>query len=196
MYFCALFLNKIIQFFNPLKHKKMKKTFLVLAAAAMIVLGFTSCGGNKTYAELLTAQTKGWVLSAATSDPAYVFESATTPPSSDIYNDYLEDYEQDDILKFQENGILLIEPGDKIVADYGYQSTVSATWNLSSDETKLNLQLPFFYDDSYMMYDQDMESCSINSLTKKELVISYAFNDNVSPTKGEYVFTMTYVPAK
>ncbi|MBO4503269.1 MAG: hypothetical protein J5730_00450 [Bacteroidales bacterium] len=174
----------------------MKKTFLVLAAAAMIVLGFTSCGGNKTYAELLTAQTKGWVLSAATSDPAYVFESATTPPSSDIYNDYLEDYEQDDILKFQENGILLIEPGDKIVADYGYQSTVSATWNLSSDETKLNLQLPFFYDDSYMMYDQDMESCSINSLTKKELVISYAFNDNVSPTKGEYVFTMTYVPAK
>lgn len=174
----------------------MKKTFLVLAAAAMIVLGFTSCGGNKTYAELLTAQTKGWVLSAATSDPAYVFVSATTPPSSDIYNDYLEDYEQDDILIFKEDGVLLIDPGTKIVEGYGYQSTATASWSLSSDETKLNLQLPFFYNYEGTSYDTDMESCTINSLTKKELVISYAFNDNVSPTKGEYVFTMTYVPAK
>ncbi|MCR4856789.1 MAG: hypothetical protein K5890_01130 [Bacteroidales bacterium] len=174
----------------------MKKTLLVLAAAAMIVLGFTSCGGDKTYTELLTGQTKGWVLSAATSDPAYVFSSPTTPPSTDVYNDYLEEYEQDDIITFQENGIMTIDPGAKVVEGYGYQSATVAAWNLSSDNSTLNMQLPFFYDESGMMWDQEMESCKIVSLTSKELVIAYSFNDNESPAKGEYTFTLTYVPAK
>lgn len=172
----------------------MKKTFLVLAAAAMIVLGFTSCGGDKTYTELLTQQTKGWVLSAATSEPGYLLESGLR--TANLMEGYLYDFEMDDIITFQENGIMTIDPGKLTAEDYGYQSTAVANWNLSADNTMLNMQLPFFYNESYMMYDQEVESCKILSLTSKELVIEFTFNDDENPAKDTYTFTLTYVPAK
>jgi len=172
----------------------MKKTFLVLAAAAMIVLGFTSCGGDKTYTELLTGQTKGWVLSAATSEPGYLLNSGRT--TANLMDGYLYEEEMDDIITFKENGIMTIDPATKTAPDYGYQSTVIANWNLSADQSKLNMQLPFFYDNSNMMYDAEVETCTISSLTNKELVITYTFNDDEAPAKGTYTFTLTYVPAK
>jgi hypothetical protein len=172
----------------------MKKTLLVLAAAAMIVLGFTSCGGEKTYTELLTGQTKGWVLSAATSEPGYLLNSGRT--TADLMDGYLYEEEMDDIITFQENGIMTIDPGTKTTPDYGYQTTVIANWNLSADNSTLNMQIPFFYDETNMMYDQEAESCKIVSLTSKELVVAYTFNDDEAPAKGTYTFTLTYVPAK
>lgn len=172
----------------------MKKTFLVLAAAAMIVLGFTSCGGDKTYTELLTQQTKGWVLSAATSEPGYELTSGRT--TANLMDGYLYEEEMDDIITFQENGIMTIDPGKLVTEGYGYQSTAVANWNLSADNTMLNMQIPFFYNESNMMYDQEVESCKILNLTSKELVIEYTFNDDEPATKGTYTFTLTYVPAK
>jgi len=172
----------------------MKKTFLVLAAAAMIILGFTSCGSDKTYSELLMEQTKGWVLSAATSDPAY--ELSTGRSTANLLDGYLYDEEADDIITFKENGIMTIDPGSNVGDGYGYQSTVIASWNISADQSTLNMQIPFFYDETSMMYDAEIEGCSIVSLTSKELVIAYTFNDDESPAKGTYTFTLTYVPAK
>ena len=172
----------------------MKKTFLVLAAAAMIILGFTSCGGDKTYTEILTEQTKGWVLSAATSDPAYELSIGRT--TANLLDGYLYEEEIDDIITFKENGIMTIDPGTKTNPDYGYQGTVIANWNLSADQSTLNMQIPFFYDGTNMMYDAEVESCKISSLTNKELVITYTFNDDEAPAKGTYTFTLTYVPAK
>ena len=165
-----------------------------MAVAALIIIGFTSCGGDKTYTEILTNQTKGWVLSAATSDPAY--ELSTGRTTANLLDGYLYEEEIDDIITFKENGIMTIDPGTNIGEAYGYQSTVIAKWNLSADQTKLNMQIPFFYDDSYMMYDAEVETCTISSLTNKELVITYTFNDDESPAKGTYTFTLTYVPAK
>ena len=42
----------------------MKKVFSVLAVAAMLLVSFSACTGDETYADLLT-QKKGWVLSTA-----------------------------------------------------------------------------------------------------------------------------------
>ena len=100
--------------------------------------------------EILTEQTKGWVLSAATSDPAYELSVGRT--TANLLDGYLFEEEIDDIITFKENGIMTIDPGTKTAEDYGYQSTVIANWNLSADQSKLNMQIPFFYDESNMMY--------------------------------------------
>lgn len=172
----------------------MKRTFFALVAAAVLVISISSCGDTKTYTQILTEQTKGWVLSAATSNPAYVMSSGA--PVENLMEGYLQKYELDDIITFKEGNIMTIDPGAEIMEGFGYQAVVPATWNLSADQKTLNMQIPFFYDDTYMSYDQEAESCTILSLTTKELVLSYKFNDNESPAKGEYEFTLTYVPAK
>lgn len=172
----------------------MKRTFFALFAAAVLVFSFASCGDQKSYTEILTEQTKGWVLSVATSDPAYVMYSGAHV--TNLMEGYLDKCELDDIITFKEGNIMTIDPGTEIQEGFGYQAVVSANWNLSADQTTLNMQIPFFYNDDYTMYDQAMESCSIIALSSKELVLSYSFNDNESPAKGEYTFTLTYVPAK
>lgn len=172
----------------------MKKTFFALFAAAVLVLGFSSCGEQKSYTQILTEQTKGWVLSAATSNPAYLMTAGNSVEN--LMEGYLAKCELDDIITFKEGNIMTIDPSTNIEVGFGYQAVVPATWNLSTDQKTLNMQIPFFYDDTYMNYDQEIESCTILSLTSKELVLSYKFNDDESPLKGEYEFTLTYVPAK
>ncbi|MCQ2277538.1 MAG: hypothetical protein MJZ87_11455 [Bacteroidales bacterium] len=172
----------------------MKKTLLVLAVAAMFVFSFSSCGDTQTTAEILTNNTKGWVLSSATSSPAYVLSSGRA--IENLLDGYFYDCEKDDIIIFQDGGIQVINPGANVDPEWGYQIQTLGTWSLSADNTVLNMQLPFFYGPSNMTYDQEQESCRIVSVSSKELVLEYAFNDNESPAKGEYTFTLTYVPAK
>ena len=76
----------------------MKKVFSVLAVAAMLLVSFSACTGNETYADLLT-QKKGWVLSTATSNPPYEMQDHSLV--SDLMTEgYLLDYENEYIITF------------------------------------------------------------------------------------------------
>lgn len=172
----------------------MKKSLLVLAVAALFVFSFSSCGDPSTTAEILTNNTKGWVLSSATSAPAYELSSGRAVEN--LLDGYFYDCEKDDIIIFQDGGVEVINPGANIDPEWGYQIQTLGTWSLNADNTVLSMQLPFFYAPSHFTYDLEQEDCRIVSINSKELVLEYKFNDNENPSKGEYTFTLTYVPAK
>ena len=68
----------------------MKKVLSVLAVAALFLVGITSCTQEKTATEMLT-QKNGWVLSSATSAPAYQMLDGSF--AADLINDgYLYDF--------------------------------------------------------------------------------------------------------
>jgi len=173
----------------------MKKLFSVLAIAAMVVFTFSSCDTTteKTMADYL-CQSKGWVLSTATSSPAYALSDGTY--ITDLMTEgYLYDYELDDIITFNTNGTMSINPGTNIDAEYGYQQEVGSTWNFNSDTTVLNFQIPFFYDETGYTFDAELENAKILYITDTEMKLAYTFNDDLG-AKGEYTFYLTYVPAK
>lgn len=166
---------------------------MLLLAVSAVCFSLSSCSKEESKTDLLTKPSKGWVLSGATSSPAYELSNGSF--ATDLMEDgYLKEYEKDDIIKFSEDGGQTISPG-KLVDPYdGYQKVVAATWSFSDDETILNMQIPFFYNDEGTSYDSDIESCEILSLTNDELRIKYTFSDD--PVKGKYSFTLTYVHAK
>ena len=174
----------------------MKKVFCVLAVAALFVVSFSSCGGNtKTATELLT-QKNGWVLSSATSEPAYHMLDGTV--AQDLINDkYLYDFEAAYIIVFNENGNEIVKPG-KVVAgeevpdDECYRAETSlGNWTFDNAENPsiISLQIPFFYDEA-------MEVCKLVSLTENEMRIQCTINDNADPAKQICTFMLNYVPAK
>ena len=187
--------NSKINLLTPKKFKKMKKVLSVLAIAALFVVSFSSCGGGKTAAELLT-QKKGWVLSSATSDPAYQLSDGSQ--AQDLISDkYLEDFEVAYVIFFNENGNEIVKPG-KVVApenfdpEWCYRAETSlGNWSFDNAENPslINMQIPFFYDDA-------QEICYLKSLTENELRIQCVMNDEDNPAKQQCTFTLTYVPAK
>jgi len=170
----------------------MKKLTLVFTVVLAMGVLFTSCKKDKTNTELLTI-TKGWVLSAATSSPAYLL-SDDSYATNLMTDGYLEECELDEVIKFSEKGAQTIVPKD-VCTDFGYQAETSALWSFNEDETLLKMQIPFFYNDDETSYDEEIEECTILSLTEDELRIKFTFNDDKTPTKGTYTFTLTYVPA-
>ena len=172
----------------------MKKV-LVFALIAVFALSLSSCGKKKekTNTEKLCIE-KGWVLSSATAAPYYV--NSDGDQIHDIYNDYLEDFEKDDIIVFNTNYSQIIKPGSKLPTEedsFGYTAEVAATWEFASDETELKFQIPFFYDESGRKYDADIETAKI-TLSETALTIIYTYN--VVDTKEACTFTLNYVPAK
>lgn len=168
----------------------MKKV-LVFALVAVFALSLSSCGKKqeKTKTEKLSIE-KGWVLSAATSSPAYLMGDGSYATNL-ITDGFLFDYEVDDIIKFQANGNQIIN-GGKLVPESGdYQATDKGvgTWQFNSDESKLTFQIPFFY-------DEEKETADILELSETQLRVKYTFNATDNPTKEAYSFTLTYVPAK
>ena len=168
----------------------MKKV-LVLALVAVFAVALTSCGGKKekTNTDKLCIE-KGWVLSAATSSPDYLMANGSY--AKDLINDgYLFDYEVDDIIKFNANGNQVINGGKLIPEEGDYQATDKGvgTWSFNSDETYLNFQIPFFYDDQ-------VENAQILALSETELRVKYTFNATDNPAKEAYSFILTYVPVK
>ena len=168
----------------------MKKV-LVFALIAVFALSLSSCGKKKekTNTEKLSIE-KGWVLSEATSSPAYHMSDGSYATNL-IKDGYLYDYEVDDIIKFEANGNQIINGGKLVPAEGDYQATDKGvgTWKFNSDETKLTFQIPFFYDDV-------QETADILELSETQLRVKYTFNATDNPTKEAYSFTLTYVPAK
>ena len=171
----------------------MKKLTLVFTVVLAMGVLFTSCKKDKTNTELLTIS-KGWVLSAATSSPAYAL-SDTSYATNLMTDGYLLECELDEVIKFSEDGAQTIVPND-VCEDFGYQMETAALWSFQEDETILKMQLPFFYNDDNTSYDADFEECKILSLTEDELRLKFTFNDDEVVTKGTYSFTLTYVPAR
>jgi hypothetical protein len=175
----------------------MKKV-LVFALIAVFALSLTSCGKDKekTNTEKITTA-KGWVLKAATVTPAVPVGEGTT---NNWYGDYLYDYEQDDIIVFNANGSFVIKPGNKVPeADGdGYVEEVASTWKFNSDETKVTMQIPFFYDLSSnpaRTFNAQWEEADISSLTETEMVLIYKANTTFA--KGtDYTWTLTYQAVK
>ena len=180
----------------------MKRNILVFALIAIFALSLSSCGKKeKTNTEKITTA-KGWVLKAATVTPAVPVGEGTT---NNWYGEYLYDYEQDDIIIFNANGSFLINPGKKTAPEDGdgYVTEQASTWAFNSDETKVKMQIPFFYDlehnlspDGYARtFNEQFEEPTISSLTETEMVLIY--KANTAFTKGvEYTWTLTYVPVK
>ncbi len=150
---------------------------------------------NATPAMLLTIP-QGWVLSAATSSPGYMMLDGTT--ITDVLNDYLYDFELDDIIIFSSNGTHRVFPGLLYNPDFGYTvETNLGQWYFDNpiNPTYLYMQIPFFYGDDDHTCSPELEECRIISLTTDMLQIAYTFNESETPAKQTYTFTLTYIPA-
>ena len=172
----------------------MKKAFLALAVAALAVF-FTACPGpvEKTKAELLASPKNGWVLSAAESSPAY--HMASGEYVSNLMNGYLYDYELDDIMSFTVEGVQTLDPGANIDPEgYGLQQAVTYLYLFDqTDDNWMYMQVPFIVDANG---DIMQVRCHILDLTEENFKFNCTIDDVETPTKEEYTFTLTYVPAK
>ncbi len=171
----------------------MKKVFSVLAVAALVLV-ITGCTPQeKTLSDYLTQQTKGWVLSSATSSPAYQMSNGEFV--SDLVNGgYLYDWEKEYVIIFNENGSEIVKPGKTVApsAEQGYIAETSlGNWTITETAAGdiLEMQVPFFMDD-------EKEVCRIISLNDNELKVNCTINDDPVVSKGTYTFTLTFVPAK
>lgn len=166
----------------------MKKNFLV-AAFAVLAIGFSSCGEqNVSKTECLTIK-DGWQLSEGRIDPAYEMEDGSQ--TSDLF-DYLYACEYDDVLTFDAEGNEVI--ATNVRCETGIQADkADAKWHFDNEEDPqtLFMQLPFFYNDDETFYDAEEENCKIINLTKDEMKIAYTFTDDA----GKHTFTMTYLPS-
>lgn len=166
----------------------MKKNLLIVAILAIFAGLFSACGPIEESDEALLTQSKGWVLSTATSSPAYALADGSF--ATDLIRDgYLYDCEVDDILYFHANGGLAINPGANLCEET--DTEYASTWSLTSDENGkfLKFQIPFFS-------DEELEVAEVLALSTNELRVKYTFTDDENPAKGTYSFTLTYVPAK
>ena len=150
----------------------MKKVLSVLAIAALFVVSFSSCGGGKTATELLT-QKKGWVLSSATSSPAYQLTDGSYATNL-MTEGYLKAWELDDIIVFNENGSHLLNPGKNLpesAADGFVAETSLGNWSFDNVENPeyIFMQVPFLFDfdaEGNFTFDDAVEKCQVLSLTE------------------------------
>jgi hypothetical protein len=157
----------------------MKKNFLMVAVCAALVLSVSSCQPDeKTGAELLKeGSKKGWVLKSAVSTPAYTMLDGTKV--TNLLKDYLRDCEVDDVMKFNENGSQVINPGkDKKTTnpedeclELGERSL--GNWSLSNDEKKFtSFFLPYY--EQNLGQKGDVE---VVTIAEKSFTVSVKIND-------------------
>ena len=180
----------------------MKKVLSVLAVAALFVLAFTSCKPEeKTYADYLKKQTKGWVLNSAISSPDY--EMSNGDLVADLFDGYLYDWEKDYVIVFNENGSEIVKPGKTVApsAEDGFIAETSlGNWRIEEGVVRNGVSYDFLYMYIPFVIHQDgsipLAECQIITLNDDMLRIKYCFNDDEIGAKGDYEWTLTYVPAK
>ena len=177
----------------------MKKLIIALVALTFLA---ADCGGllEPTKEELLT-QSKGWILTAATSNPPYEMENGDK--YADLFNKgYFFDYELDDVYFYETTNALKVDPGNKkptqedLDKGLGYDKvTTLGVWTL--DYPKLTTKVPSFYDK-----DENgiwvMDKVNITELTANTLTYTFTWKEadkkkNIK-AKGdtEYTFTLTF----
>ena len=163
----------------------MKKNLFFIAICAILVVGLSSCQDETNTSYLTTS--KGWTLTAATSQPDYELIDGNS--ISSLFDGYFKDCELDDIIYFKEDGSQTLDPKSDLCEDGYTETTAIGVWSFNEDETKLNMQIPFFY-------DSEDETVDIVTLDKNTLKINYSFiEDDGNPAKEQrpYTFTLTYM---
>jgi len=169
----------------------MKKVILSVTVLALAVVVFSACQEPKTNEQLLT-QKKGWVLSKATSTPAYTNSNGLTDADlskSWYYGDYA--CELNDILYFKSDA-----DGKRTVLASSCDGNIKqretlGKWSFEKedvDEILLKFRLPFF--------DEDEEDIvTVTDLDEKSFEFTYRWTPD--PEEGTiYTFRMTYVLGK
>ena len=182
----------------------MKKVLSVMAVAAMLL--FSSCNPNASLTpitDVLQSAKKGWVMTSVKSAPAYVLESGVALDELFAEGDHEHNtgfffsYEKDDAIIFGEANLQTIDPGTLLPeAPDAYQVATAATYTVDELNGEIYFQMPWEYNESYTMYDDNIERCSVVSYDKNQLVIKYTRNDDENPAKAQNTFTITYVPVK
>lgn len=166
----------------------MKKNIFILALCAIVAFGFTSCEPtDKSKTELLTV-TKGWTLTAASSNPAYIMGGGAT--ITDLYNDgFIYSCEKDDIITFETSGAQKLNPNKNICEGDGAitELTSLGNWSFADDEAKLNMHLPYFENSPKV-------KCHILSLDENTLKVQAQIT--YKETNEDYDMTFTYSRAK
>jgi hypothetical protein len=178
----------------------MKKTiFAVMALTFAFAAIFVACTKELTDEEMLT-QTKGWILTAATSEPPYIMlsEDGEEPEHlRDLMKGYFYDYELDDVYYYDENYALRVDPGKKLPPSGkdGYTAvTTLGSWVLNGKS--LTTKVPSFYDKDPVTGTWIMDKVKITNLTKDELTYTFTWDAAAKKkiAKGEeiYTFTLTF----
>ena len=179
----------------------MKKVLSIAAMALAVVFVFTSCNKPKTTTEKLCIE-KGWVMTKASCPAGYGSGNVT-----DLYAMFESagGYENDDIMKFKEDGKEYINAGSVRYDFEGDGDQFVGNWELNEKETVLSCQLPMFKAaegaPDTEIYSAEKEQCEIVSFNEDgtELVLSHTFsvsNSNAKWQVGTWTFQFTYVPAK
>ncbi|MCL1849934.1 MAG: hypothetical protein FWF70_00765 [Bacteroidetes bacterium] len=181
----------------------MKKTILISLAVLIAVL-FTACPVQEQTKEEMLKQSKGWKLTAATSDPAYLLlkEDGTEVPITSLFDGFMYDDELDDIIYFKENKSEILNYGkDKSTCNGKFTGIERSlgNWDLVTD-TRLKFYFP--------AYEELLEAVVL-ALDESTLKVSVKIAEDdgeakVLPYRGvtgtktvrNYVFTLTYSIAK
>lgn len=144
-----------------------------------------------TMTELL-CNPKGWILTEATSSPAYMMADGSY--LTNLFDGYFFYFENDDVILFKENGTMIGNPGNLLPPPgftdnesvFPYSISEIGSWWFFNDSTCIMMQVPF-------IYDEVLEKCQLLSLTQDEFKVSLKVN---FADKGqEYTFYLRYVPA-
>jgi len=177
----------------------MKKTFLA-AMALIVAFAFTSCEVLEPTKEELLTQSKGWVLTAGTSEPPYIMlaEEGEEPEHlRDLFKGYFLPYELDDVYFYEGNGALKVDPGKLLPKEDedGYDKvTTLGTWVLNYPS--LLTKVPSFYDKDPVTGAWVMDQVTITDLTETTLTYKYTFNAAKKKKNAKadeiYTFTLTF----
>jgi len=160
----------------------MKKTFLA-AMALIVAFAFSACEKPEPTKEEMLQAKKGWVMTAATSDPAYIMDDESGNAFTDLYKNFFEDYEQDDIYFYKEGGALEVDPLS--IGEYGYKKKETlGVWRLFNSDTKLVTKVPGFYDYDEVNKVWIMDEVNVIDITETTLKFSFTWKVSDAKAKG------------
>jgi len=149
--------------------------------------------------EDLITQENGWLLTAATSFPAFVNWMGIS--SENLFVSFFYECELDDILYFKKNYSQIINSGKMLCEPAQAKEISLGNWRIIKDEEVLEFQLPYFFteDDYFVRLEAKIMVLNDNTLI---LRLPLMFDDGLkigkrvftSQTKTNtcYEFTLTY----
>jgi hypothetical protein len=180
----------------------MKKTILSLLAITIAIL-FTACPVvEKTPEEMLT-QSKGWTLTAATSDPAYLLDKdGMDVPITNLFDGFIYDDELDDIIYFKTNKSQILDygkDGSTCNGEYTGKERSLGNWELVTDKL-----LKFYFPAYEELLEAVVLTLNDNTLKLSVKIAEDDGKEKTLPYRGvtgrktirDYIFTLTYSIAK
>jgi len=147
-------------------------TTIMVATITMISYSCKKDSADTASPDTLTLlQNKNWKISAITIKPAYF-------GISDVFNGLYFDCEKDDIYRFQDNGVFVLDAGP-LQCDTMFAQQMNGIWNYNSSTKNLHFELA----DEGILHDIVISSIQENTFTG-------ASKDTISD--GPHVTTWTF----